>query len=70
MVISNLTYDERRRLHKACMCPICKTPIEDYESFEKVVVNYKRYKLYTFFHTSCIVSLHEPIEEANEDEQT
>ena len=61
MVITDLTYDERRRFRKVPVCPICKTMIEDFDSFEKLLVNYRRYKIFTFIHTNCILSFHNTV---------
>ena len=61
MVISDLTYEERRRFKKASVCPICNGFIEDYDSFEMVKNKFGRYMTYTFLHTNCIYKFHEKV---------
>ena len=61
MIISDLTYEQRRRFRKAPVCPICNSFIEDYDSFEFIATNFNRCKVYTFIHKVCLKKFHEKI---------
>ena len=61
MVITDLTYDERRRFRKASVCPICNCFIEDFDAFELVKSKYGRYTVYTFMHKVCLKRFHEEV---------
>ena len=58
MYIHLLTYNERKRFEQFNICPMCGKKIETFDSFEYYAMKYGKNKLYTFFHTSCIVNYH------------
>lgn len=45
----------KRRLKCNNICPICKSPIKDYQDFQYITMKRGSYKCYRFFHTFCLI---------------
>lgn len=59
MIKSEASDTIRRRLKYNSLCPICKSEIKDYQSFEYMTVKRGASVVYRFFHTFCVV---EPVD--------
>lgn len=55
MIKSEVSDTIRRRLKYNNICPICKSEIKDYQSFEYITVKRGANVVYRFFHTFCVV---------------
>lgn len=45
----------KRRFAFRKECPICGKPINDYDDIQYIKFQYGRIKMYSFFHTMCLV---------------
>lgn len=45
----------KRRFKVRSICPVCGQKIEDFDDVQFVAYRNGKCKLYTFFHTSCLV---------------
>lgn len=55
MVKLEMSDTEKRRFTFRKVCPICKQPINDWDDIQYIKFQYGKTRLYTFFHTSCLV---------------
>lgn len=56
MKIAELTKYQKSRL---CRCLFCGKEITDFQEFEFTTTRYKRYNIYTFIHSDCMVKAQE-----------
>lgn len=45
----------KRRFAFRKVCPICNNHINDWDDIQYIRFQYGKIKMYTFFHTSCLV---------------
>lgn len=57
MVRSMATDTVKRRLAYNNICPICRSPIKDYQAFEYITLKRGANKVYRFFHTFCLIGV-------------
>ena len=56
MIKREMSYNLLSRFKNRSVCPICKQKIEEYDDVQAVGYPNGRYKMYTFFHTQCLIS--------------
>lgn len=68
MIKKELTLNEIRRFRYRKNCPLCGKRIEDYDDFQYTVTPFGKVKIYTFFHSMCLVKQHFEMERDYEKE--
>lgn len=55
MVKLEMNYTEKRHFAYRKVCPICGNKINDWDDIQYIRFQYGRIRMYTFFHTACLV---------------
>ncbi|MBO7713751.1 MAG: hypothetical protein J6S85_09295 [Methanobrevibacter sp.] len=56
MVKTEMNDTVKRRFNFRRECPICKQAIHDYDDIQYIKFQHGRLRMYSFFHTSCLVN--------------
>ena len=55
MIKQEMTRTLQRHFQKRGLCPICGSQIEEFDDVQQVSYRMGRCRLYTFFHTKCLI---------------